>query len=52
MDEVLKRNNLIDSHSPYEFRVIGPMSNNDDFANDFKCPKSSKMNPEKKCNVW
>lgn len=39
-------------HSPGEFRIVGPLSNNPDFANDFNCPVGSKMNPEKKCFVW
>ena len=51
-DEALKTQILTDNHSPQAFRTIGPLSNNDDFAKDFNCPKGSKMNPEKKCTVW
>lgn len=40
------------SHSPGKFRVIGSLSNFDEFAKAYKCPKGSQMNPEKKCSVW
>ncbi|XP_014481617.1 PREDICTED: neprilysin-11 isoform X1 [Dinoponera quadriceps] len=39
-------------HSPSEFRVLGPLSNMEAFAQDFNCPLGSKMNPTKKCAVW
>ena len=51
-DEMQKARILTDKHSPGAFRIIGPLSNNDDFAKDFNCPKGSQMNPEKKCTVW
>ncbi|KAK0182741.1 hypothetical protein PV327_000843 [Microctonus hyperodae] len=41
-----------EKHSPAEFRVIGAVSNNDNFSRDFNCSLGSKMNPVKKCNVW
>ncbi|XP_054713276.1 endothelin-converting enzyme homolog isoform X1 [Uloborus diversus] len=43
---------LNDSHSPAKFRVIGTLSNSEDFAREFKCPAKSAMNPKKKCEVW
>ncbi|XP_058117957.1 neprilysin-2-like [Anopheles ziemanni] len=40
------------AHSPGQFRVLGPMSNMEEFAKDFNCPVGSKMNPVHKCEVW
>lgn len=40
------------AHSPPQFRVIGSISNQPDFAFDFNCKKCSKMNPKTKCEVW
>lgn len=50
--EALKSRIITDVHSPGEFRVKGPMSNNPEFAKDFNCPLGSNMNPVKKCTVW
>lgn len=50
--ETLKLRITTGVHSPGEFRVLGPLSNMDEFAKDFNCPVGSKMNPEKKCAVW
>ncbi|XP_063992920.1 neprilysin-2-like [Diachasmimorpha longicaudata] len=38
--------------SPAEFRILGTLSNIPAFAEDFKCPLGSGMNPEKKCTIW
>ena len=51
-DLQLKNQILTGVHSPGAFRIVGPLSNSDDFAKDFKCPKGSKMNPIEKCKVW
>ncbi|XP_012170773.1 neprilysin-4 isoform X1 [Bombus terrestris] len=39
-------------HSPGKFRVIGTLSNSEDFAEVFYCPLGAPMNPVNKCSVW
>ncbi|KAG9432152.1 neprilysin-1 isoform X2 [Apis mellifera carnica] len=39
-------------HSPGPIRVLGPLSNSEDFARAYDCPPGSPMNPTQKCNVW
>ncbi len=43
---------LTDPHSPSRSRVNGPLSNNEDFVREFKCPVSSPMNRMNKCVLW
>ncbi|GAA5953284.1 hypothetical protein JCM3765_007462 [Sporobolomyces pararoseus] len=42
----------VDPHSPTQFRVRGPLSNNEEFAKAWNCPVGSPMNNEKKCQLW
>ena len=51
-DETMKKKVLTGVHSPPEFRVIGPLSNSEQFSQDWNCPVNSPMNPEEKCTVW
>ncbi|XP_068141142.1 neprilysin-3 isoform X1 [Drosophila tropicalis] len=41
-----------DPHSPSQFRVIGTLSNMNEFSEVFKCKPGKRMNPTKKCEVW
>ncbi|XP_031626236.1 neprilysin-2-like isoform X2 [Contarinia nasturtii] len=39
-------------HAPDKYRVIGSISNSDEFSQDFQCKPGQPMNPVKKCTVW
>lgn len=41
-----------DPHAPARFRVIGPLSNLDEFHEAFSCPVGTPMHPENTCEVW
>ncbi|KAH8330638.1 hypothetical protein KR067_005995, partial [Drosophila pandora] len=42
----------IDQHMPGEVRVIGSLSNFDEFSEVFQCPAGSPMNPKEKCVMY
>lgn len=50
--DTAERRAKMDVHSPGRLRVIGSVSNSEDFAKTFNCPVGSAMNPERKCNIW
>jgi putative endopeptidase len=41
-----------DPHSPGQYRVIGPLRNNADFAKAFHCKPGQKMVSDNACHVW
>lgn len=41
-----------DTHAPLKYRVNVPLQNTEQFAEDWKCPVESPMNPKRKCKVW
>uniref|UniRef100_A0A1I8QC21 Peptidase M13 C-terminal domain-containing protein n=1 Tax=Stomoxys calcitrans TaxID=35570 RepID=A0A1I8QC21_STOCA len=44
---------LSDEHTIDKYRVLGMVSNNEDFAKAYNCTKGSKMNPSNdKCTIW
>lgn len=43
---------MTDPHSPNRYRVIGTLSNSEDFVRVFKCPPQSPMNQLNKCLLW
>lgn len=50
--EELRQQVVTDEHAPDKYRVLGAISNMEEFAKDYHCPKGSKMSPETKCSVW
>ncbi|XP_034112816.2 neprilysin-2-like isoform X5 [Drosophila albomicans] len=43
---------LTDVHPVDKFRVIGAVSNSEDFAKAYNCPVGSPMSPNRKCHIW
>ncbi|XP_053947086.1 membrane metallo-endopeptidase-like 1 [Anastrepha ludens] len=50
--EVKKLQTSTDQHVPGEFRVIGPLSNYDEFAHEFHCAVGTQMSRENKCEIY
>ncbi|XP_015127444.1 neprilysin-4 isoform X2 [Diachasma alloeum] len=48
----LKSKLIEGTHAPNQFRVIGTLSNNEEFAKAWNCPLGSPMNPPHKCILW
>ncbi|XP_065721628.2 neprilysin-4-like [Drosophila suzukii] len=42
----------VNQHMPGKFRIIGSLSNFDEFSKEFNCPAGSAMNPSKKCIIY
>ena len=43
---------ITDPHSPSRFRVIGTISNSQEFSKHFGCKADTPMNPKHKCELW
>ncbi|XP_043656200.1 neprilysin-4-like [Drosophila teissieri] len=41
-----------DQHMPGKFRVIGSLSNFEEFSKEFNCPAGAAMNPKEKCILY
>ncbi|XP_011310973.1 endothelin-converting enzyme 1 isoform X2 [Fopius arisanus] len=48
----LKSKLIEGAHAPNHFRVIGTLSNNQEFSRAWNCPLGSSMNPPHKCILW
>lgn len=49
--ETLSKILQYDMHSVAPYRIIGALSNSEDFSKQFKCPANSRMNPVDKCSI-
>lgn len=50
--QALKRQIDVDPHSPGEIRVLGPISQFDEFERVFNCKAGTKYAPKDRCSVW
>ena len=48
----LKAQIASDVHSPGPIRVLGPVSQFDEFAKAYNCPANTTYNPPTRCSVW
>jgi len=51
-EENITHNMEKESYPISKFRVLGSLTNNDNFAKAFNCQPGSPMNPENKCKIW
>lgn len=51
-DESARSRAKTDPHSPGQYRVLGTLQNNPDFAKAFGCKAGQKMVSENACHVW
>lgn len=50
--EALLESRSYEAHSPRQYRVLGALTNFEEFSKAFNCPLNSTMNPVKKCRLW
>lgn len=50
--EALKLQMMTDPHSPGQFRVLGPLSQNEIFARAFQCRNGTRYSPMRRCQLW
>ena len=50
--ETIKLMILNDGHSPAKFRVLGPLTNIEEFGKAFKCTIGTMVNKTKKAEIW
>ncbi|KAH8310255.1 hypothetical protein KR044_000226 [Drosophila immigrans] len=43
---------MLDNHAPSMYRVIGPLSNFQEFSWVFNCSQQARMDPEFKCSIY